>query len=165
MDDTLQWRSQASGDTAAAALADQDDELHVSCRTKSKLAAVPDILSTVLPVLVVSGNEIILDFIIHANHSFRPGEAPRSCPESLDDIGWLPAMSANITGVAFPFKVELAALNKLRARVKFERLGQDIVLAFRLKYREGPDTPRDPKKAAFKVTVPPGQNMPIVTRI
>ena len=113
---------------------------------------MPDIITQALPVILFDGQTLIFDFILNGIHRFNPGDAPSSCP-SVDDITWLPTRSENVFQVDFPFKVELAADNKLRALVKFSRLGEKIVFAFRLKYREGPGPQRVPRKVVLLATV------------
>jgi hypothetical protein len=150
-EDSLTWISPGSFDTP-----DNDDpELRITCRTKSALAAVPDIISQVFPLLVVDGQTLEVNFILNANHRFNPGLAPQSCTASIDDITWLPTRSMNLFQVDFPAKTELAAQNQLRARLKFQRFGIPIVFAFRLKYREGPATPRQVKKVVLLATIMP----------
>ncbi|HYD81130.1 MAG TPA: hypothetical protein VEC06_15095 [Paucimonas sp.] len=141
-----------------------DPELRITCRTKSALAAVPDIISMVPPLLVIDGQTLEVNFTINANHRFFPGSAPQSCGVSVDDIQWLPTRSSNLFQVDFPNKAELAVQNMLRARLKFERFGIPIVFAFRLKYREGPMTPRQAKKVVLLATIMPNSRDVALTK-
>lgn len=154
------WISPASFDVLDA----DDPELNIICRTKTSLAAVPDIISMVFPLLVIDFQTIELNFIINPDHRFVPGEAPASCSTSVDDIVWLPARSSNVFQVVFPAKAELAAQNRLRATVKFSRFGVPIVVGFRLKYREGPGRPRLARKAVLLATVMPGARNVTLTK-
>jgi len=149
--DSLNWLS-----TGFATSPDDDDpELRITCRTKSSLPAVPNIISEVAKLLVIDGQTLEVNFTLNANHRFVPGQAPQTCTVSVDDITWLPTRSMNLFQVDFPAKAELAAQNKLRARLKFERFGMPIVFAFRLKYREGPYAPRQAKKVVLLATIMP----------
>jgi len=132
-----------------------DPELNISCRSKTMLAAVPDIISDVARLLVIDGQTLEVNFGINPNHRFVPGDAPRTCSASIDDITWLQTRSQNLFQVDFPFKDLLAAQNQLRATLKFNRFGENIVFAFRLKYREGPQTPRQAKKVVLLATIMP----------
>lgn len=154
----------AAGPTPTAAVPSDDDEIQITCRTRSALQAVPDIISQADRLLLIDGQTLELNFTLNQNHRFIPGDAPRTCEASIDDITWLPSRSENLFAVEFPFKGELAQQNKLRARVKFERLGQKIVFAFRLKYREGPATPRTARKAVLLATILPPDREVTVTR-
>jgi hypothetical protein len=158
--DAVSWVMPATLDTQ-----DYDDpELRITCRTKTALPAVPDIMSMVLPLLVIDGQTLELNFVLNANHRFVPGQAPQTCTQSVDDITWLQARSKNLFQVDFPDKESLAIQNQLRARVKFERLGDPIVFAFRLKYREGPGVPRQPKKVVLLATIMPRSRDVVLTK-
>jgi hypothetical protein len=142
-----------------------DPEVQITCRTKSALAVVPNIISEVPPLLVVDGQTLEVNFTLNANHVFRPGEAPNTCSSSVDDIVWVRELSMNLFQVDFPAKVELAANNRLRARIKFERFGVPIVFAFRLKYREGPGpAPRPAKKLVILATIMPASRVVTLSR-
>lgn len=149
----------------AAAPVEIDPEANITCRTKSTLALVPDIISEVPPLLVVDGQTLEVDLTLNANHVFKPGNAPPSCASSVDDIVWVRELSQNLFQVDFPAKVELAAGNRLRARIKFERFGVNIVFAFRLKYREGPaPAPRPAKKVVILATIMPNSRVVSLSR-
>lgn len=158
--DTVSWIMPASFETP-----DYDDpELRISCRTKTALPAVPDLVSMVFSLLVIDGQTLEVNFILNANHRFIPGQAPQSCASSIDDIIWLPTRSKNLFQVDFPEKEQLAMQNQLRARLKFERFGEPIVFAFRLKYREGPGAPRKAKKVVLLATIMPRSRDVALTR-
>lgn len=147
-------------------LPDGDDpEIRILCRTRSRLPAVPDIISEVAKLLVIDGQTLEVNFTLNLNHRFVPGEAPRTCAESVDDILWLPTRSMNLFQVDFPDRQLLATQNRLRARIKFERLGVPIVFGFRLKYREGPEAPRAAKKVVLLATIMPGSRDVTLTRV
>lgn len=135
---------------------DADPELNIGCRTKTTLPVEPDIISAKEEAILIffddfkSGLEINLR--LNPTLVFKPGEAPSTCPTSVDDIVWLPGRSTNLVEVLFPRKFELAQGNLLRAQLKFKQLG-DIVFAFRLKYREGPAAPRAAKKVVILATI------------
>lgn len=133
-----------------------DPELNISCRSKTALAAVPNIISEVARLLVIDGQTLEVNFTLNADHRFVPGDAPASCSTSVDDITWLQTRSENLFQVDFPFKAELAAQNRLRATLKFNRFGVKSVFAFRLKYREGPGAPRQARKVVLLATIMPG---------
>lgn len=150
-EELVTWLSPASSDTP-----DFDDpELNISCRSKTALAAMPNIISEVAKLLVINGQTLEVNFTLNPDHRFVPGDAPRTCSTSIDDITWLQARSENLFQVDFPFKAELAAQNRLRATLKFKQFGVRIVFAFRLKYREGPETPRLAKKVVLLATIMP----------
>jgi hypothetical protein len=139
-----------------------DPELNISCRTKTILMVEPDIISAKAKAIVVTLPDFTLaveiNLTLNPNHVFKPGQAPRTCSTSVDDIVWLPGRSTNLNDVLFPDKVELAAQNKLRAQLKRQRL-VDITFAFRLKYREGPATPRAAKKVVILATIRAGDDL------
>jgi hypothetical protein len=158
--DSLGWLTPVPAGTP-----DTDDpELNITCRTKSALAAVPDIVSQVLPLLVIDGQTLEVNFLLNANHRFVPGQAPQTCSVSIDDIIWLQGRSMNLFQVDFPSKEQLAMQNQLRARLKFQRFGVPIVFAFRLKYREGPATPRKAKKVVLLATIMPNSRVVTLSR-
>lgn len=161
--DSLSWLAPVPTGTP-----DTDDpELNITCRTKSALAAVPDIIAQVLPLLAIDGQTLKVNFILNANHRFAPGQAPQICSVSIDDrsgIIWLQSKSMNLFQVNFPSKAELAIQNQLRARLKFQRFGVPIVFAFRLKYREGPATPRQAKKVVLLATIMPNSRVVVLSR-
>jgi hypothetical protein len=149
---------------------DDDPELNISCRTKTTLRVEPDIISAKEEALLIffeddnfrSGLEINLR--LNRNHTFVPGAAPRTCSTSVDDFLWLRDQSKNLDDVLFPRKLELAQGNLLRAQLKFQQLGEDIVFAFRLKYREGPATPRAAKKVVILATIKPRSRVVNLTK-
>ena len=141
---------------------DDDPELNIGCRTKTTLMVEPDIISAKEKAVVITLPDFTLaveiNLTLHPHLVFRPGEAPRTCPTSVDDILWLPGRSTNLNAVLFPGKVELAAQNKLRAQLKRQLLA-DITFAFQLKYREGPAAPRAAKKVVILATIKAGDDV------
>jgi hypothetical protein len=133
-----------------------DPEVQITCRTKSTLPLTPDILSEVDDLSVIDGQTIQVGFTLNPNHRLVPGQAPSSCPASVDDVLWVSDRSMDLFEVDFVDKPGNAAQNRIVADLKFQRFGVPIVFAFRIKYREGPATPRVPKKVVVLATIMPG---------
>ena len=46
---------------------EDDPELRITCRTRTALPAVPDIIGGVLPLLVIDGQALEVNFLINPN--------------------------------------------------------------------------------------------------
>lgn len=126
-----------------------DIDATISCRTRSQLPLVPDIIQQAT-LRRVSAQSFQLDLLLNPNNiSFNPGVAPQLCVTSPDGAVYLPTLSENVPGA--PQVVPLSG----RVIFSFSVANPNLrtLFGFRLKFEEQRIQPR---KVVVQAFIPPG---------